>query len=161
MAEEVETTDVTEGPEIEDPAAVLAALERAKADAKKFREQLAALEVERDAIGKQLEELKNVDVAEEWKGKYKNSEVRQALAGKGIKDADRVMKFMDLDSVSFDDDGKLSGLDAAVDSVKKELPELFDPKRRVGGGADLFTQGEVKKALSTTELQLEHLRNGK
>lgn len=143
--------------EIKDPKAVLEALERAKADAKKYREEAEALKGQVDTLTGRVSELEENDASKEWKDKYKALEVKQALSAKGVKDADRVLKFMDLSSVDYDDEGKLAGFDDAVNKVKADLPELFDPKKRVGGAADLFEKGEVKEKLSGTELQVRKL----
>ena len=61
--------------EIKDPAAVLAALERAKADAKKFREEKEALET-------QIEDYKNK--TSQVNSKLLNEKITKYLLDKGI-----------------------------------------------------------------------------
>jgi hypothetical protein len=149
-----------ENVEIKDPKAVLDALERAKTDAQKARTELEAIQAQSAALAKDktdLEEmvkgLKEIDGV--WKAKTKELLVTRALGG----NAERVMKFIDMDSITFDEDDKITGIDEAVAKVKADLPELFDPKRRVGGAADLFDKGEPVKAASGTEAQVKRLFN--
>jgi hypothetical protein len=152
---EQENTEV----EIKDPKAVLDALERAKSDAKKHREAADALQAEieglkesAEAMRAQIESYESGD--SEWKSRTKELLIKDAL---DTKSAGRVMKFLDLDSIDFDEDGKLTGLDEAVSRVKADLPELFDSKKRVGGEADLFEKGEAPKKPTGTEAQVARI----
>ncbi|KQX75398.1 hypothetical protein [Aeromicrobium sp. Root472D3] len=145
--------------QIENPEAVLAALERAKADAKKYREASESLQAEVTALQTSTDEMKAViqsmeDGDGEWKAKAKELLVRESL---DATNRDRVLKFLDLDSIDFDGDGKLTGVDDAVAKVKTDLPELFDVKRSVGGEADQFTKQEAKPDPSDTDLQMARL----
>jgi glutathionylspermidine synthase len=156
---ETHMTDTT--PEIENPEAVLAALERAKSDAKKYRESAEALQAEVTALQTSTDEMKAViqsveDGDSEWKNKAKELLVREAL---DKTNADRVLKFLDLASIDFDEEGQLAGLDDAVAKVKSDLPELFDVKRSVGGEADQFTKQEAKPEPSDTDVQMARLFN--
>lgn len=141
MSEEVEEV------EIKDPKAVLDALERAKADAKKYREEAEALKSEVETLKTTLEQ------PNEWKDRTRDLMIKQEL-GTG---ADRLMKFIDMDSITFNDDGDLEGVTEAVAKVKADLPELFDSKRRVGGAADLYEKGETPVRPTGTEAQVSRL----
>lgn len=138
--------------EIKDPEAVLAALERAKADAKRYREESEQLKTD---IAKLQD---SVNGLQEERGTLRDK-AKRALVGKEINNAnvDRIMKFLDIDSIDFDDEGNLTGVDDAVNKVKADLPELFDTKKQVGGAADLFTQGDPPKPLSGSEAQVARL----
>lgn len=139
MSEEVQ--EVT----IKDPAAVLAALERAKADAKKYREEYEAITAQLTPIKEELDKMK---------GEMKTNAVKRAVADAGA-DPERVMQFLKMDDIDYKA-GKLEGFDDAFDTVKTALPELFDPKRRVGGRVELET-GEANHVKSVSELQAERL----
>lgn len=135
---------------IEDEEAVLAALERYKKENKKFRE-------ERDAAQARVQELEGDDSANKWKRRTIEAEAKNRLIASGIKDSDRLMKYLDVENVEVDDDGNLKGLDDAIDGMKKDFPELFDPKRQVGGKADGFANDEANAETSTSELQAQRL----
>ena len=144
MSEEVEKNDSGEVV-IKDPAAVLAALERAKADAKKFREEYEAISAELTPIKEELDNMRN---------EVKTNAVKRAVKDAGA-DPERVMQFMKMDGIEYKD-GKLEGFDDAFQTVKTALPELFDPKRRVGGRVELET-GDANVVKSVSELQAERL----
>lgn len=107
---------------------------------------------------------------DEWKTKAENSEVNTTLkervlkaeaklrlADSGIKDPDRIIKYLKFDGVDFDEEGNLTGLDDSIETVKGDFPELFDPKRRVGGRVDAAADSPVKTEKSITELQVDRL----
>lgn len=149
---------MTDEVTINDPKAVLDALERAKNDAKKYREELEGMQARLTELEKSRDSLKaTVQTYEEgenvWKNRVKEQTIKSALGT----NAERVMKFIDMDSIDFDEEGKVSGLDEAVSKVKADLPELFDPKKRVAGAADLFEQGEAPKQVSGTDAQVARL----
>jgi chromosome segregation ATPase len=151
-----------ENDEIRDPKAVLEALERAKADAKKFREELEAVQAQMTELEKTRDALKETvktyeEGGNEWKSRTKELMVKGQLGT----NADRLMKFIDMESIDFAEDGNITGLDEAVSKVKADLPELFDPKRRVAGAADLFDKGEVAKKVTGTEAQVARIVNGR
>lgn len=135
-----ETNEVT----IEDPKAVLSALERAKSDAKKYREQAEQLE-------NTLNE-KNTTIAQ-FSEKLINQKLTQKLASEGINDPERVLKFIDVNQISFDNDFNLVGFEDQFESLKSDLPEVFDAKLRVGGQADSAVKTSVSTNYSATELQ--------
>lgn len=146
-----ETTADAEGVsngEIKDPKAVLAALERAKADAKRYREQAEALQTKVS----ELEAQPNT-----WRERVVAAEAKLALNSLGIKDTDRLLKYLDTNSVTLDEEGKVTGLTEAVEALKVDFPELFEPKRRVGNAADIFADGNNKPQLSDSEVQAKYL----
>jgi hypothetical protein len=68
----------------------------------------------------------------------KKSGVRAALAEAGFASPERVMRLVDWDAITVDDDGELVGAVAEVDRVKAEYPELLPqsapkPKARPTG----------------------------
>jgi hypothetical protein len=129
---------------IEDPKAVLSALDRAKTDAKKFREEKEQLEVDLSS--------KNQLIAD-YSGKLLREKVMQKISKEGIKDPQRVLKFIDLSKLEFDEDFEVVGFDDEFANVKQDLPELFDAKLRVGGQADSAVQASVSTQYSATQLQ--------
>ena len=143
---------------IDDPKAVLDALERAKADAKKYRERLEELQGEMDALQKEKEDLEGVrDSMGAMRDTLRDKKIEEALKLQGISHPARILKYMDKDKVTLTDDYGIEGLDGAVETVKADFPELFDPKRRVGGAADLFAKGENNIQKSTSEVQADKL----
>jgi hypothetical protein len=121
---------------IEDPKAVLAALERAKDEAKTYRE-------ERDSYKKQVEESTAGEEIKKWRSRSVRTDARNALKEKGFGNADRLLSFMDLDSLDYDDKDTLVGLDDQLKAVQDKLPELFDVRKAVGGAADSKESGKV------------------
>lgn len=126
---------------------VKAALERAKAEAKKFRE-------ERDALKTQVTELEARPDASELQAKLVKFHAEKALAKMGVKDSTRILKFVDLDGVELDAEGNLTGFEEKVNTVKADLPELFDAKKRVGGAGDAFANGEVQEKKNPLAAQI-------
>lgn len=136
--------------EIEDPKAVLDALERYKKENKKFRE-------ERDAALARVDELESDDAAEKWKRRTVESEVKNRLMAAGVKDTDRLIKYVDVEGVDVGEDDSLTGIDDAIKALKEDFPELFDPKRQVGGKGDTFADNPANTQKSTSEMQAERL----
>lgn len=112
---------------------------------------------------------------DDWKSKYESgvsedetisalraqvtkAEAKLRLQKEGIKDVDRVVGRMDFSNVGFDDDGNINGLDEQVESLKTDIPELFDHKRRVAGGADGSSQGSAP-SLTPTEQAVRRIFN--
>ena len=102
--------------EIKDPVAVLAALERAKADAKRFREEKEALET-------QVEDYKNK--TSQVNSQLLNEKIAKHLSERGIQNADRLLKYIKLDEIKMSDNYEIVGLDTQIDDLKEDLPELF------------------------------------
>ena len=140
--EEISQTD--DEVTIEDPKAVLNALDRAKNDAKKYREEKEKLE----AI---IEEGKNT--VQKYSSTLLKEKVAQEIAKEGIKDPERVLRFIDTNSLSLDDEFNLVGFEDQLSQLKADLPEIFDAKLRVGGQADAAIQASVSTQYSATEMQ--------
>ena len=128
--------------EIKDPAAVLAALDRAKKDAKQFREEKEALELE---ITKSQEQIAK------FSGKLLREKVLQEVSKQYVGPSERLLKFINFDALSFDDEFNLLGFDDQMDRIKKDFPEIFDPKLLVAGKADSAEASPVDKKISTSE----------
>lgn len=147
-----QTTEGTEGTkeEVKNPEAVLAELRRAQEDLKSLRAEHKKLQ---DAAEKAKANAK----ADPFREKAINAEIKLALHDLGIKDQGRLIKFLDKEGIDFDEDGGLVGLKENIDKLKADLPELFDPKRRVGGKADIFADNATNKPMNSTELQLARI----
>lgn len=135
-----ETNEVT----IEDPKAVLSALERAKSDAKKNRERAEELEA--------IVNERNTTIAQ-FSDKLLTQKIAQKLNSEGISDPERVLKFMDTKNISFDEEFNLVGFEDQFEALKSDLPEVFDAKLRVGGQADTAVKTSVSTNYSASELQ--------
>lgn len=130
--------------EIKDPAAVLSALDRAKKDAKEFR--LAKEELEKQLLSWQ-------EHSNKVQSKLISEKINKHLAGLGINNSERLMKYIKADALVLNDDLELEGLDEQIDSLKSDFPELFDPKLLVGGKADSADAPALGRKLSASEMQ--------
>lgn len=137
--------------EIKDPAAVLAALDRAKKDAKQFREEKEALEIE-------ITKFK--DESAKFSSRLLKEKVMQELSKHYAGPSDRLFKYLSLSELSFDDELNVVGLDEQINQIKKDFPEIFDPKLLVGGKADSADSQPVNKRLSATEKQALFILGG-
>jgi hypothetical protein len=153
MSDNLETIDGVENEEVKDPAKVLAALRKANADAKKYRE-------ERDAL---KASLASGDDAKKFIARAAKAEAKLKLQEQGIKDTDRLVKYLTLDDVTLGDDDTFEGLDSKIEALKGDFPELFDAKRRVGGSVNAGAGNgqEVKAALTSSEIQARQILSGK
>jgi hypothetical protein len=129
---------------IEDPKAVLSALERAKSDAKKFREEKENLE----SILSNKEQVIN-----NYSSILLKEKIAKKISEEGIKDPERVLKFVNMSNLSLDDNFDLIGFEDQIEQLKSDLPEIFDAKLRVGGQADTAVQATVSTKYSATQLQ--------
>ena len=134
----------TESAEIKDPAAVLAALDRAKKDAKQFREEKEALEVE-------IDKYRNENA--KYSGKLLKEKVMQQLAELKLANTDRLFKYLKLDELSFDEELNIVGLEDQIKGIKEDFPELFDPKLLVAGKADSADSTPIDRKISASERQ--------
>jgi hypothetical protein len=143
---ETNNTETTESqePTINDPKAVLDALDRAKNDAKKFREEKEKLEVDLNS--------KDQKIAE-FSGKLLKEKISQRLAAEGLKEPKRLMKFIDTMKLEFDENLEITGLEEQIEQLKADLPEIFDAKLRVGGQADTAIKASVSTQYSASEMQ--------
>ena len=134
----------TESAEIKDPAAVLAALDRAKKDAKQFREEKESLEIE-------IDKYRNENA--KYSGKLLKEKVMQQLAELKLANTDRLFKYLKLDELSFDEELNIVGLEDQINGIKEDFPELFDPKLLVAGKADSADSTPVDRKISASERQ--------
>ena len=139
-----ENQTVQEEVKIEDPVAVLSALERAKTEAKKFREEKERLEVD----------LENTNqIAAKFSARLLEEKVKGKLESNGLKDPSRLLRFVDFTQLSLDESNEIIGFEDQFASLKQDLPEIFDAKLRVGGLGDTAAATSVNTRISATELQ--------
>jgi hypothetical protein len=129
--------DDYEPPSKAEWARTQAALKKANDDAKRHR--LRNKELEDKARGDETEHEKQLREAREegekrFREPMKKAGVRAALAEAGFATPDRLLKLIDWDAVSVDDEGDLIGVEAEVDRIKGDYPELLPqdkPKPKV------------------------------
>ncbi len=126
--------------EIENPKAFLSAIEKYREEAKTFRE-------ERDKYKKEIEESTLGEEVKKWRSRSVKTDARNALKEKGHANADRLLAFMDIDALDYDDKESLVGLDEQLKSVQDKLPELFDVRKAVGGAAASKESSPVEKTV--------------
>lgn len=129
--------------EIKDPQAVLNALDRAKSDAKKFRE-------EKEALQKELES-KDQAIAK-YSGTLLREKVQKEIDKLNIANNERIYKYLKLEALDFDEDFNVTGLNEQIEDIKTDFPELFDPKLMVGGKADSADNKSVNTITSASQL---------
>jgi hypothetical protein len=144
-------------PSKDEWARTQAALKKANDDAKRHR--LRNKELEDAARTGETEHEKALREAREegekrFREPMKRSGVRAALAEAGFTAPDRLLKLIDWDAVSVDDDGDLVGVEAEVERVRGEYPEFLPqekpkPKARPTGAP---RPAAVEKPKSTAEL---------
>ncbi len=145
--------EVFEGTPEEQIEKMKSALERYKKENQKFREQ-------RDDFKRQLDEgVANDEQLSKFKSRALKAEAKLKLQELGIKDTDRLTKYINFEGVEVNDNDEVEGLDEKIDALKGDFPELFNPKKRVGGVADAGAGSqEVKKQLSASEIQARQLQ---
>lgn len=124
-----------------------AALDRYKKENEKFRTQRDEYKAQADAG----------EANEAFKTRALKAEAKLKLAALGVKDTDRLAKYIDYSQVSFGEDDSISGLDEQIEGLKTDFAEVFDPKRRVGGKADAAANTPPSTPKTTTEMQLANL----
>lgn len=134
--------------EIKDPKAVLDALDRAKADAKRFREEKEALEVNLNSRDQKIAE---------YSGKLLREQVKKELSAQNITNVDRLLKYIDFNKLEFDEEFNVSGLEDQVVGIKTDFPEFFDPKLLVAGKADSADAQIVNASLTVSDKQAKML----
>jgi len=146
----MENTELVEGTstEIKDPVAVLAALDRAKNDAKRFRMEKEAAELE---IAQTREKANLIQT------KLKNDKIIKSLLENGVPNADKLLKYIKTSEIELTDDFEINGLDMQLEALRQDFPELFDPKKIVGGRADSGVSSSVEAAVSASELQAKYV----
>lgn len=139
--------------EVKDPEAFLTAYYKAMDEAKEFREEVKRLRG-------QVEEGGSDEEVSKWKSRALKAEAKSTLEGQGIKDPERILKYINLDGVDFDENGAVTGLDDKVNEVKADFPELFDAKRKAArSSADIHADTPPKPSMSSTEAQVARLFN--
>ncbi|CAB4149436.1 hypothetical protein UFOVP554_6 [uncultured Caudovirales phage] len=142
----MEEQNIVEGTstEIRDPKAVLDALDKAKAEAKKFRLEKEALEVQlTESSQKALSIQSNL----------MNEKINKHLSSLGIQHGDKLSKYLKLDALSLTEDFEVAGLDEQIATLKTDFPELFDPKFIVAGKADSGVAASLEVPKSASDLQ--------
>lgn len=125
------------------------ALKDANAEAKSNREAKEALET-------RVQELESDETVTKMQRRIVSTEAKNRLLAEGVKDPDRVLKYLKSENVKVTDDG-LEGLDDVLKEVKADFPELFDAKRRAGGKADIFANETAPTKKTSSEIQAEML----
>ena len=146
--EQSENQTVPTEIKIEDAAAVLSALDRAKAEAKKFREEKEKLESDLNSKNELINNYTN---------RLLQDNVKSRLEKSGIDNPDRLLKFIDFQKLEFDSENNLVGFDSQLDGLKSDFPEVFDAKVRVGGKADGAASTSINTRISATELQARQI----
>jgi hypothetical protein len=130
--------------EIRDPKAVLEALDKAKAEAKKFRLEKEALELQINETSAKASQVQS---------KLINEQINKHLSSLGIQHGEKLFKYLKLDNITLNEDYEVSGLDEQISTLKLDFPELFDPKFIVAGKADGGVTTSVDVPMSTSDLQ--------
>jgi hypothetical protein len=144
-------------PSKDEWARTQAALKKANDDAKRHR--LRNKELEEKARGDETEHEKALREAREegekrFREPMKKAGVRAALAEAGFAAPDRLLKLIDWDAVSVDDEGDLLGVEAEVDRIKGDYPELLpqDKPKAKARPTGAPKPAAVEKPKSTAEI---------
>lgn len=146
------------------------ALRKANGEAKKYRLENRDLkakptdppkgeEGDAKAAAEAAAKKAQADTDAKWKPRLVSSAARAALLQAGAKPdrVDALCKQVDPDDLDIDDDGKVVGLDAEVDRLKGELPELFGRRKRMGDiDADKDDDGKPRK-MTASQAQAAHI----
>lgn len=115
-------------------------IDELKAEITNRDEQIAKLHdsVKDDSeLQKELDELKDKNA--EWQTKYQESQLNNAVklaVAKDANDADDILAFINKDELELQDDGKVKGLDKAIESLKESKPYLFAESKPSGRTPD-------------------------
>jgi hypothetical protein len=134
--------------EIRDPQAVLSALEKAKAEAKRTRLEKEELEV-------RLAEL--INKTSLTQARLMDEKILKNLSSLGIPNGAKLMKYIKVDQLQLTDDFEVAGLEDQIDALKTDFPELFDPKIIVGGKADSAMSKSIDPVVSVSDLQAKSI----
>jgi hypothetical protein len=139
------------------------ALKKTNADSKRNRER--ARELEEQARANESDHEKALrEAKEEGEKRYrepmKRSGMKAALIEAGFASPDRLMKLVDWESLSVDDEGSLLGAESEVDRMKGEYPEFLQqekpkPKVRPTGAP---RPAAADKPRSTAEIHAARIR---
>lgn len=146
----MESNELVEGTstEIKDPTAVLAALERAKSDAKRFRMEKEAIEQE-IVIAREKLNLNQT--------KLKNDRIIRSLMENGVPNAEKLLKYIKTSEIELTEDFEINGLETQLTDLRNDFPELFDPKMIVGGRADSGASSHIETVPSVSEIQARYV----
>lgn len=136
-------------PEVRDPAGLLAAYDKAKAD-------LVALRNEHKVLQEQVAGMADSP----YRAQALAAETRLALQAQGVKDVDRLMPYIGIEGLDFDENNKVTGLEERLANLRKDLPEVFDPKVRAGGKADIFANDAVEVKENPLKAAVHNALNG-
>lgn len=112
--------------------------ERAK-KAKEYEENQAKMEEEQLKKKGEFEQLanKHKEEANTWKSKFTTSltdnAIISAASKSGIKDVDAALKLVDRSAITVNDDGKVEGIEAAIEALVKDKPYLLTVNRSTVG----------------------------
>lgn len=141
---------MSEEEEVKDPQALLKAY-------RQLQDDITALRTEKKALETQLESA-DPEAVEKWRQRAVKAEAKVNLEAQGIKNAERILKYMDLKDVEVDDDGNLKGFDDKLKGIKTDFPELFDTKKRAGrNGADIHADSAADVKRTGTEAQVARI----
>ena len=101
---------------------------KAKGDYDDLKKQLASSESQIKERDKQLEELKNTAAKEKYEAEMKDLKLSTAIklaVGESAQDADLVVGLFDRSKLILSDDGKITGLDEQMKTIKESKPFLF------------------------------------
>lgn len=113
------------------------ALQRERAARKQAERDLKTLQTENENESEKRLREATEEVERKYHGLIARSAFRAALAEAGLqKGQQKLMKLLDLEDVTVDEDGEVEGVDAQVDALKKDFPELFSRTPKGGGKGD-------------------------
>lgn len=124
---------------------------------RELQEDISNLRKEHKALTEELEAT-DAEAVAKWRERAVKAEAKVSLEGQGIKNAERILKYVDFDGVDLDDEKGLTGFDEKLEGIKKDFPELFDAKKRAGrSSADIHADSPAKKEMTGTEAQVARL----
>jgi len=146
---------ITKAEEIEDFDKFINAHYKALEELKEKREEINGLKSTID----ELKESVSPENIEKWKQRAIKQAVTTSLQSEGIKNPERILKYMKLDGIDFnEEDDSLTGLDEKLGEVKTDFPELFDVKRRAGSqSVDIHAKSPAQTKMTGTEAQVARL----
>lgn len=90
--------------------------------------------VEKDSDAqKEVEKLKQENA--DWQEKYQQTQLNNAIklgVAKDANDPDDILAFIKTDDLELQDDGKVKGLDDALESLRESKPYLFADSKKTG-----------------------------
>lgn len=150
--------------EIERMRASLRKANREAMLARKRAEELeAASATDHEKAAREKAEAARKEAEEKWRPRYVKAETRAALMAAGCSNPARLVKLVDMDSLEVDDDGEVSGLEAAIKALRKEWPEAFPSKAGGTRDVDAGNRGERDSGgpKSAAELLAKRLNAGR